>query len=492
MHIACVEPAAVTIEDIGDDTPSGIEMDWEQSSFRVNHGGLQAPLAVASYVRQTLGDNADISVANLKYTPSPEFLTLGTWDYEGREYPVSLYGNIRREAGLVENDVVLVSSTYAQGFEAVKDLAGYLKDQTKGRIRVVVGGSDASNRPEDYDFADVVVVGEVERLTPEQLTEIIRGEIECKIVHGVKPFPQMDEVPIAAYDLIDPKECAHSHDGNPITPPVISTYLSRGCPFKCKFCTVTGTKGPKLRFSFKRVEQDLDAIKKHGFNTVSWDEDNFLLLLNLKGGRDMVFAILQMMNERGLKWEWPNGLQTKQMWNNTSNAPDLKLIEALYGPNCAGGMVPAETVVPAEMKEYKKLLDFERQMEVSRVIGSMGRRMRFTIIVGRPEESPETLALTEENARKVQEALSSKEGGFARAYILNATPLPGSDDFREQAHRIVYPLRTHSLFYTYMQSVYQGNHFSPIQNVENRFRLDRALNGETESTYRRSLVGKGF
>jgi anaerobic magnesium-protoporphyrin IX monomethyl ester cyclase len=91
--------------------------------------------------------------------------------------------------------------------------------------KIVVGGAHPSARPNDFDFADQVVVGNGEVA----MVEIAQGKETKHIVIGKQPE---DLFIFPAYHLIKPETYHRKIDGKTSLP-----YLtSRGCPYNCAFC----------------------------------------------------------------------------------------------------------------------------------------------------------------------------------------------------------------------------------------------------------------
>ena len=125
---------------------------------------------------------------------------------------------------------------------------------SKRKILVVCGGFSVSVCPERWrSFADVLIIGEAERIWPEFLTDFIAGS--CK-----KEYIETER-----FDLV----VTPAPDYSPISRSNLRKYsfgvvqTNRGCPFKCEFCSVTVYAGNKSRYKpVYKIIEEIDQIQK--------------------------------------------------------------------------------------------------------------------------------------------------------------------------------------------------------------------------------------
>lgn len=123
-------------------------------------------------------------------------------------------------------------------------------------IPVVLGGPHVTYLPEEaVAHADYVMLGEAESSFP-LLLEAVAGERdvnqvpklvyrkEGKLERTTVPAPPvvLDEIPFPDFSLVKGNE--RRVGGRRIIP----VQTSRGCPYNCSFCSVTGMFGRKYRF----------------------------------------------------------------------------------------------------------------------------------------------------------------------------------------------------------------------------------------------------
>ncbi len=139
-------------------------------------------------------------------------------------------------------------------------------------ITTVAGGRHATHFPDDCErYFDSVITGEPERNIPTLISDFERGELKRRYslppaeASAIKPY---------RYDLID-------FQHNRFRLPGIEA--SRGCPFACNFCVLTGWE----TYRYRPVQHVVDEIKfkmkwnEHYFGLI---KDWFVFLDNNLGG----------------------------------------------------------------------------------------------------------------------------------------------------------------------------------------------------------------
>lgn len=125
--------------------------------------------------------------------------------------------------------------------------------------RVIMGGMHPTVLPEEAaEHVDQVIVGEGES----SILDVVEGRITDKIVYS-KPIENLDEVPFPDYSILKtPCQAAN----------VIST---RGCPYRCTFCTTSRMFAPYRQRSVDNVIEEIRMYKRLGFKYMNFEDDNF-------------------------------------------------------------------------------------------------------------------------------------------------------------------------------------------------------------------------
>ena len=118
----------------------------------------------------------------------------------------------------------------------------------KRGVAVVMGGLYPSVNPEYFeDAADAVCVGEAEPLIERLIVDLERRQL--KSIYRADAVADLSDLPVPRYDLVE-KEFL-----------VPFTYeATRGCPFKCSFCILSGLPSPYRHRPTANVVRDLRAI----------------------------------------------------------------------------------------------------------------------------------------------------------------------------------------------------------------------------------------
>ncbi len=118
----------------------------------------------------------------------------------------------------------------------------------KKGVTVVFGGVHASALPEEAGMhCDSVVIGEAENIWPKLLEDFKNKRLQK--VYRSNELINMDYIPFLRRDLLKKEHY--------LTTNIVQA--SRGCPFKCEFCSVGEMFGTKTRF--RSVNKVIEEIK---------------------------------------------------------------------------------------------------------------------------------------------------------------------------------------------------------------------------------------
>ncbi len=160
--------------------------------------------------------------------------------------------------------------------------------------------------------------------------------------------------------LMDLKEVAHPYRAfpeaalyfdptMPTAKPQLQIYGSKGCPFRCTFCSwpqLMYKRNVVLRQADEIKAEIEDALNSHPYKSIFFDDDTF----NLDTKR--VSKISTMLLEIGLPWTWMGRLDCSPDW----------LYDQMIADGCVGMRFGVETFALEPLKAIKKGLersDFE-------------------------------------------------------------------------------------------------------------------------------------
>ncbi|MBC7187648.1 MAG: B12-binding domain-containing radical SAM protein [Calditrichaeota bacterium] len=343
-------------------------------------------------------------------------------------------------------------------------------------IPVVLGGPHVTYMPEEaLAHADYVMLGEAESSFP-VLLEAVAGKRNLdevpKLVYlrdgrpytTTVPAPPvvMDEIPFPDFSLVRSK--GKKVAGKRIIP----VQTSRGCPFDCSFCSVTGMFGRKYRFrSTENVIAELRRYNQPG-NFVFFYDDNFAA--NPAHTR----RLLEAMIAEGFKFRWSTQVRA-------DITRDEDLVRLMRRAGCHTVFVGFETVNPASLAATKKHQTVAEMEEATRVFRRHRINVHGMFILGLDHD---TFASVKETVR------FAKKHQLASAQFLILTPLPGSRCYEElraegritfndwslyDAHHVVFEPRGFSLIELQMAQIWAHQRFYSLTEMVRRllaFRLE--------------------
>ncbi len=193
---------------------------------------------------------------------------------------------------LSSTDVVGLS-IYTMMYKEAANIAELIK-KTNPDIPIIIGGSHCTYHPEkalkDIPAADICVEGEGEFVIKDIMKALngtkkfselpgvqYRDEGKIKVGKPVKIIMDLDSISFPARHLINKYEYGTLDNTDFYKQKFTAMITSRGCPFKCRFCTRKNLSLKKFRArSADNVINELKEInKKHG--SVMIVDDNFLL-----------------------------------------------------------------------------------------------------------------------------------------------------------------------------------------------------------------------
>jgi radical SAM superfamily enzyme YgiQ (UPF0313 family) len=264
-------------------------------------------------------------------------------------------------------------------------------------IKVVLGGIHASMNPEEaIQYADAVVAGEVEGIWAKVIEDFENERLE-----GVYKGPQVD---LSNFKVRPRRDLLHP---NYFWQPI---QTSRGCPFACRFCSVSKYLGRDYR---QRPAQDvLEELEEISTPYVLFSDDN--LIGHSPESRARAKEIFNGMLERRMHKKW--GMQT------SINAADDEEVLHLAGKSgCMIVLMGFETVDVDTLKKMKKNVNVDAGIDnykrVAQRFHQHGIGVLGTFIIGNDHESAAYY-------KKMAKFLLNSEIDIFQVTIL--TPLPGT------------------------------------------------------------------
>ena len=284
------------------------------------------------------------------------------------------------------------------------NIAGQLK-QTNPNLTIVLGGAHATLLPEETIIngpeVDIVVRGEGERTVIELVLSLEHGQqlddipgISYKRDGKVVSNParstnvDLDSLPFLAYHLL-PWQKYKPHPPHGRALPFAVTVTSRGCPYRCSYCSkpIFGNK-----FRAQRPERVVEEVayyqERFGVKEIAFYDDVFTL------DKGRAYAIAEEMIKSGLKIYWT--CETRV------NLVDKDLLRYMKQAGCYAVAYGIESASQEILDTLNKDISLEQVEDAVRITHDVGLQTIGYFMIGSPGESPETISKTIQFARKLK------------------------------------------------------------------------------------------
>ena len=280
-------------------------------------------------------------------------------------------------------------------------------------VPVIMGGPHVTFLADEaLEHADFVIRGEGERAlkafidareSGQSLADVpnLSYKVDGRAVHNPQqPMDtNLDAIPYPDFGLLK-ADSARRRFAPPI--PVLT---SRGCPFDCSFCSVTGLFGKKYRF--RSTENIIEELRRYDSprNNIFFYDDNFAA--NRERTKELLLA---MIRER-FKFTWTTQVRADV-------ARDVELVKLMKKAGCHTLYIGFESVNPRSLDAMKKKQTVDDLVRAAKVL----RRHRIGIhgmfVLGFDEDDWQSVKKTVKFAMKAR---------LATTQFLILTPLPGSE-----------------------------------------------------------------
>jgi radical SAM superfamily enzyme YgiQ (UPF0313 family) len=300
------------------------------------------------------------------------------------------------------------------------EVARKIKEKNKS-IFVFMGGAHVTALPEKtlevFPELDAIVIGEGEITTP-VLIEKIKNKEELKDVLGIAyredgkiivnpPRPivkNLDELPLPAYHLLPiNKYRPYPPHGKKL--PYMAIMTSRGCPFRCTFCSKP-VHGKLYRAkSPKAIIEEIKYIKeKFKIKEILFYDDSFTL------DKQRIIELCDKMIKNKINIPW--SCETRV------NLVDKDLLSKMKDAGCYIISYGVESGNQEILNRIKKDITLEQVRNAFKLTREAGISIVSYFMLGCPGDTERTMKQTIEFAKEL-------DANFAQFSI--CTPFPGTE-----------------------------------------------------------------
>ena len=331
---------------------------------------------------------------------------------------------LNRFLSTFEPDICAISSSFAMDVDRALGVAQFIKEGKRQPL-VVVGGHHVSLSPADFHkpFVDAVVIGEGE-ITFSELVNCLERTGDLKDVPGLalnrdgeQLFTEsrdlvkdLDKLPLPAHHLSQPFRKQYFFG---FEHPVAMVETTRGCPYRCTFCSVHKFFRDTVRFkSPQRVVEELASI---GEDKVFFCDDNFFIDVH------RAQQIVALIKEHKVRKRYYIQARSDTIANHPELIPLWKDVglEAVF--------IGFECIDEEGLRIVNKRNTIANNEEALEILYSHGIGVAASFIVN-PDDTAEDFT----NLRRYIERLRIKTIQFS---VL--TPFPGTDLFAQMKDKIV-------------------------------------------------------
>lgn len=282
----------------------------------------------------------------------------------------------------------LMTSNAPRGYELADRI------HKESHARVIMGGMHPSYMPEEaLKHADQIIIGEGEKV----ILDVIEGRDRRPMVKGI-PLDNVDEAPFPDYSILKtPCKAAN----------VIST---RGCPYRCTFCTTSRMFAPYRKRSIDNVIEEIRMYKKMGFKYMNFEDDNFT------ADKDRAKEICRRMIDEGLIFK------ESFFFGRTDMADDEELLQLLHDAHLTRVLIGIESLNQDALDSIHKGQNIESIRRAGVACAKHHIRIIASIVLGLDEDDRDDIERSVEFAKDIN------------AYQLQPailTPFPGTPVYQQ-------------------------------------------------------------
>jgi radical SAM superfamily enzyme YgiQ (UPF0313 family) len=228
-------------------------------------------------------------------------------------------------------DLVAITTWTINSFRAYE-----IADRFRERgVPVMMGGPHTYfDSEEAAEHCDAIGIGEGENIWPVMLEDAAHGRL--KKFYRAHPLPVLQGLPFPRYDLLDLRKYSYFK--------TFSIQSSRGCPFKCEFCSERFYLGERYRY--RPVQEVIEEIKATKARNLLFADSNFA------GKIDHTMELMEALIHLKVRWSclWSAYLCTNQKFMDLAQRSGLLHVN-----------IGVESIDPDTLDEMNKKVNIVQQ-----------------------------------------------------------------------------------------------------------------------------------
>ena len=293
----------------------------------------------------------------------------------------------------VPSDVDLIGLTSTSlGWPAVRRAAPLFRCRFP-TVPLIVGGPQVTAFPREtieHSVFDLGVIGDGEITLERSLERIASGESlaglpgtawregdDIRVDHSVPWCVDIDALPMPALELLP----VDRYTSVVMRRPYVAMLASRGCPYRCGFCSQIYTGDSFRTHSPQRVLEEMVGAEEvfRAREVVLFDE-------TFGAHRREALEICEQISRRGLKFRWNARTRIDLL--------DSELLRAMRGAGCHLLHLGIESGTQRILDQMNKKIRLEQITQVVHDAKSMGYRLHGYFMLGYPGEREEEMRRT--------------------------------------------------------------------------------------------------
>ncbi|MBN2406601.1 MAG: radical SAM protein [Elusimicrobia bacterium] len=382
----------------------------------------------ASY--EIIGNNPSIIESERGHNPPLGILYIAAYLEKFSDHEISVidaqaegldYGALANRIRDISPDVVGITAMTFTMVDVVRVLR--VVKETKPGAYTVIGGPHVFIYPEEtlrLRDVDFVVLGEGEMVFKELLDLLENGYVASGI-RGVMSKKDLGSIDVAKIriPLIEDLDRL-PHPARHLTPyrkyssilarrtPVTTLFTSRGCPFRCSFCSRPHL-GKKYRArSPENVVEEMEACRAMGIRDFLIYDDTFTVI------KERVIRICDLVVSRKLKISWDCRARIDTV--------DEEMLAVMKKAGCTGIHYGIEAGTRKTLSRLRKDIDLDEAKKVCDATHRQGIRTLNYFMIGSPGENLQDI-------EKTFETMNWLRADYIHLTVF--TPFPGTEIYSD-------------------------------------------------------------